>query len=204
MRHLLRPTHLTVLLLLTSLLLVSGCDKKRMSYVDMIKQEEKEVKYFTDSLGIRIIKELPADLITPEGTFVEIKEGLFIRVVEKGTAVTGSQRIISARMEIEGIGPRISKESIKRMSNGGPYSGGTGALTFVYTAKGEDVVIDPNQDAQESANNNLQCEALLEAVRLAGVPSRVQVITSFRHGPIAFSKDGYALYFKDVRFEYKK
>lgn len=95
MRHLLRPTHLTVLLLLTSLLLVSGCDKKRMSYVDMIKQEEKEVKHFTDSLGIRIIKELPADLITPEGTFVEINEGLFIRVVEKGTAVTGSQRIIS-------------------------------------------------------------------------------------------------------------
>ncbi len=67
MRHLLRPTHLTVLLLLTSLLLVGGCDKKRMSYVDMIKQEEKEVKHFTDSLGIRIIKELPADLITRRG-----------------------------------------------------------------------------------------------------------------------------------------
>lgn len=202
MRHYTR--YLTALLLLAGLTLFTGCDKKRLSYVDMIKQEQKEVKHYTDSLGIQTIQDFPSGLVTPEGTLVKVKEGLLIRVIEKGAEVTGSQRVISARMELEGIGPRIPKETIRRMSNGGPYSGGTGALTFVYTAKGEDVILDPNQDVQERAMNDLQCTALLEAVRIAGVPSRVEVITSFRHGPVAFSKDGFALHFKEVHFQYKK
>jgi hypothetical protein len=203
MRHHSRLISLT-LIVLAGLVLLTGCDKKSISYVDMIKQEDREVKHFADSLGIDFIKDMPAGLVTPEKTFVEIDDGLYIRVIEKGEEVTGERRVISARMQLEGIGPRSGGDALKNMSNGGPYSGGTGALTFVYTPSGETVVPDPNQDAQEAANNTLQCEALLEGVRIAGVPSRVQIITSFRHGPIDFSKDGFAIYFKEVTYKYKK
>lgn len=203
MRHHSRLISLT-LIVLAGLILLTGCDKKSISYVDMIKREDKEIKHFADSLGIDFIKDMPSGLITPERTFVKIDEGLYIRVIEKGAEVVGDHRVISARMQLEGIGPRSGGNALELMSNGGPYSGGTGALTFVYTPAGETVVPDPNQDAQEAANNTLQCEALLEGVRTAGVPSRVQIISSFRHGPIDFSKDGFAIYFKEVTYKYKK
>lgn len=203
-----RPVSLTtlplLLLLLAGSLLVTGCDEERLSYVDMIEREDKEVKHFCDSLGIQLIDNIPERLVTPEGTFFKADDGLYIRVVERGEAVTGSRRVISTRMQLEGIGSRGGGDALRNMSNGGPYSGGTGALTFVYTAEGEEAVLDPNQDVQEQSNNTLQCEALLEGVRIAGVPSRVQIITSFRHGPTAFASEGFAIYFSDVTYNYKK
>lgn len=195
-------TKITLSALCLSLLLVlmSGCQKKRISYVEMINREDGEISDFFNKQGFSQTDEFPSDLVTPEKTFVKVQDGFFVRVVKAGTkAPTNGVTIVSSRFNFESISPRAKFSQVLY----GSKSGGTAPLPFVYYDMAERLELSPKASPDESVNRPLLCQALLKAVKLAGGDgAEVQIITSFRYGPSMMSQDGIPVYFSTVHFSF--
>lgn len=84
----------------------AGCNKnKHISYVDMLKREAKEIKAFMDKEGMTIIKEFPANGAMNPKEYVEVKEGLYINIVNKGngTKPESGKTTIHTRFTVESL-----------------------------------------------------------------------------------------------------
>ena len=189
-------------LLLTASLLFSltGCDKKRISYVEMIERENGEITDFFNKEGITEIAAFPSGLVTPEKTFVKVEDGLFIRVIKAGTREPeNGLTFVSARFNLESISPR---QAFTRTLYG-PASGGSAPLPFVFYDAAERLELAPKATLDETGNQPLLCQALLKAVKLAGGDgAEVQIVTSFRYGPSMMASDGIPVYYSFVRFTF--
>lgn len=186
---------LLALLILTSLV---GCQKKRISYTDMIKREQKEINAFMDKNGFTILKEMPTRTLEPH-EFVEIKDGLYINIIEKGTIITENQLNVLTRFNATAIGER---EKVNYISIG-PKSGGTYPLPFTYVKGNESPSSTSNASIIENNLSSFLCNAMMDAINLVGINGRVKMVVSFRHGPSFTTKEGIALYFEEMTF-YKK
>ena len=182
------------------LLLLSGCQDKRISYVEMIQREDGEITDFFNKQGFTQTDAFPSGLVTPDKTFVKVEDGLFIRVVKAGTkAPVNGVTIVSTRFNFESISPRVSYRQVLY----GPTSAGTAPLPFVYYDSAETLVISPKASVDEAANQPLLCQALLRAVKLAGGDgAEVQIISSFRYGPSMMTQEGIPVYFSTVHFTF--
>ena len=194
------PTTILLALLTGLMLFTTGCRKDRISYVEMISREKKEIAAFMDKEGIRVRKNFPAEVVTPEKEFVEVEDGLYIRVINKGVGAPKSgETVISSRFNFHSISNR-SKIDLKLY---GPTSAGTFPLPFVYNENNEVLVLSPKADPNERNNQSLLCIALVEAAKHVGDGAELQIITSFRYGPAALSREGIPLFFDIVHFEYR-
>lgn len=184
-----------------------GCREKRISYVDMVKREKKEIQAYMDSAGITVRSEFPSDLVTPEGVFVSIPEveGLYVRVVKKGdtSVLEDGKTIVVTRFNMRSIS---SRKAIN-WNLADSYSGGSQPLPFIYVkeynAVSPNLHLDPGA-VLETENKSLLCRALIEAVKIAGLNSQVEIITSFRSGPLFTSTDGIPVIFTHVTYQPKR
>lgn len=185
---------------------LAGCSKKRISYVDMVKREKKEINAYMDKTGITVVNEFPAVLVTPEHVYVRVPdiEDLYIRVVKKGdkSLLEDGKTIVVSRFNVESISPRV-KGTWKLAS---PDSGGSQPLPFIYVkeynSQYPNLHMDPSAGL-EIENKRFLCRALLEAVNIAGMNSEVEIITSFRYGPSFTTKEGIPVVFSNVTFRPK-
>lgn len=216
-------------LLLTFVVLASGCKNKRISYTDMIKRETKEINAFMDKKGFKVVDgPLPIGSKMLDNHFVELTNevgeglGVWVNIVEPGAsddmAVSGQTPIL-ARFSYEAIGERMKGE-MKKFSNIGPTETARPGVTFIFQ---DDINLDYNRVGIQSAPNStageeqmlpFACNAMMLALKYVPIGSTIKMITSFREGPSftfqsssAFANDndtGVALYYDQIKFMHKR
>lgn len=218
----------TIGLLITIALLGTGCRNKRISYTDMIKRENKEIKAFMDKSGIKVLADLPKDLKMAPNEFFELKNevneglGVWINIIEAGDkdhmAENGKTSII-CRFSYQAIGERLVGP-LSTFSNIGPTNTDKPGVTFVYQENIDtefqrgSIAPAPNSSLAEENMQNFACNAMMLALKYVPVGSTIKMITSFREGPnftfqsgSGFSDDnqaGVALYYDQMNFKYKR
>lgn len=193
---------LTLLFVSAYSVLFTSCEKKRISYTDMIKRENKEVSEFMSKNGIRTINEFPAGMITPEKVFVKVLEGVYMRVINVGEnmkPISGKTRV-SARFMVKSISNR-QKFEVDIIS---PQSGGTHPMRFIYQENRELLTPDPQASENESMNNKFLCAAILHSLKDLGNGAEIQMITTFREGPSFTTEEGIPLYFERIKYQFVK
>lgn len=196
---------LSILSLFVSLafgLLFTSCEKKRISYTDMIKRENKEVSEFMSKNNMRVVEEFPDGLATPENVFVKVLEGVYIRVINAGGSLkpTSGKTRISARFLVKSISDR-RKFEVDIIS---PQSGGTHPLRFIYQENRELLTPDPQASENEATNNRFLCGAMLQSLKYVGDGAIIQMITTFREGPSFTAEEGFPLYFERLEYHFVK
>lgn len=182
--------------------LFTSCEKKRISYTDMIKRENKEISEFMSKNNMRIVEEFPDGMITPENIFVKILEGVYVRVINAGSSVkpvSGKTRI-SSRFLVKSISDR-RKFEVDIISS---QSGGTHPLRFIYQENRELLTPDPQASENEVTNNRFLCGAMLQSLKYLGDGAVIQMITTFREGPSFTAEGGFPLYFERLEYRFIK
>ena len=187
---------------LAFVLLFTSCEKKRISYTDMIKRENKEVSEFMSKNSMRVVEEFPEGLVTPENVFVKVLEGVYIRVINPGSSVrpTSGKTRISARFLVKSISNRRNFEA----DIISPQSGGTHPLRFIYQENRELLTPDPQASENEATNNRFLCGAMLQCLKYLGDGASIQMITTFREGPSFTAEEGIPLYFERLEYRFVK
>lgn len=192
-------TQLLTIATLLGLILVSSCDKKRISYTDMIKRETKEVNAFINEQGLIVLKGMPSRAFR-EKEFAKLSDGeLYIHVIKRGTHPQSFPVTINTRFNVQSIGTR-DKVQVRTASSDGS---GTYPLPIKYYGMAVQPTIDPQANALEREYEMMLCEGLIEIFREVGFGGEASAIVSFRKGPTFASKDGIALYFERILFEPK-
>jgi len=106
-----------ILLIMCAAIMVVSCDKTK-SYTDMLKAQEKAIDRLRADSGLVFLEEFPTDSIFKENEFVELDNGVYLNIVNKGNserAVLGQTAIRSrfiARMFMEAWEPVPSTCSV--------------------------------------------------------------------------------------------
>ena len=73
-----------ILLILCAALVAISCSKTK-SYTDMLKDEKKAINRLIDENDFEILKDFPEDSVFKENQFVELENGTYLNIIEKGT-----------------------------------------------------------------------------------------------------------------------
>ena len=65
---------------------LSSCDKDRISYPKMKKEQKKAIDQFISSQGIEVLHKYPANGVFGEKQFYLTDEGVYIHVVDSGNS----------------------------------------------------------------------------------------------------------------------
>ena len=84
-----------ILLILCAALVAISCSKTK-SYTDMLKDEKKAINRLIDENDFEILKDFPEDSVFKENQFVELENGTYLNIIEKGT----SQRAVQYKTKI--------------------------------------------------------------------------------------------------------
>ena len=121
-----------ILLIMCTAIMVVSCDKTK-SYTDMLKAQEKAIDRLRADSGLVFLEEFPTDSIFKENEFVELDNGVYLNIVNKGNserAVLGQTAIRSrfiARMFMENSSMGTGTVDLL-----GPNSNGTHPVEFRY------------------------------------------------------------------------
>ena len=119
-----------ILLIMCTAIMVVSCDKTK-SYTDMLKAQEKAIDRLRADSGLVFLEEFPTDSIFKENEFVELDNGVYLNIVNKGN----SERAVLGQTAIR---PRfIARMFMENSSMGtgtvdllGPNSNGTHPVEF--------------------------------------------------------------------------
>ena len=78
-----------ILLIMCTAIMVVSCDKTK-SYTDMLKAQEKAIDRLRADSGLVFLEEFPTDSIFKENEFVELDNGVYLNIVNKGTCGAGA------------------------------------------------------------------------------------------------------------------
>ena len=84
-----------ILLILCAALVAISCSKTK-SYTDMLKDEKKAINRLIDENDFEILKDFPEDSVFKENQFVELENGTYLNIIEKGT----SQRAVQYKTKL--------------------------------------------------------------------------------------------------------
>ncbi len=183
-------------------LLVSSCEKKRISYTEMIKRENREITAFFNTREIRTQSSFPTGLVTDENVFVKILEGVYVRVIEAGStpAAEAGKTKISARFKVKSLSTRLTLD----YDIYSEVSGGTDPLRFIFQTNRDLLTTDPQASEGEQQNNKFLCAAIQETLKYVGDGAVIEMVTSFREGPSLTAEQGVPLYFERIQYRYVK
>ena len=74
-----------ILLIMCTAIMVVSCDKTK-SYTDMLKAQEKAIDRLRADSGLVFLEEFPTDSIFKENEFVELDNGVYLNIVNKGNS----------------------------------------------------------------------------------------------------------------------
>ena len=95
-----------ILLIMCAAIMAVSCDKTK-SYTDMLKAQDKAINRLRADSGLVFLEEFPADSVFKENEYVELENGVYLNIVNKGNserAIAGQTAIRSrfiARMFME-------------------------------------------------------------------------------------------------------
>ncbi len=84
-----------ILLILCAALVAISCSKTK-SYTDMLKDEKKAIDRLIDENDFEILKDFPKDSVFKENQFVELENGVYLNIIDKGT----SERAVQYKTKI--------------------------------------------------------------------------------------------------------
>lgn len=181
-----------------TLISLYGCEKKRISYTDMIKREDKEVSVFMDKQGFTVLNNMPNRALA-SNEFVKIKDGLYLNVIKKGEIIEENKVNVLTRFSAVSIGDRVKLNfNSADQTNQNPYP-----LPFIYMKGSDKPILDPQAPVLEQQYSNYLCSAMIDAIEYVGIGGKVKMIVSFRNGPTFATKDGIAIYFDNMTFTKK-
>ena len=88
-----------ILLIMCTAIMVVSCDKTK-SYTDMLKAQEKAIDRLRADSGLVFLEEFPTDSIFKENEFVELDNGVYLNIVNKGNSERAVLGQTSGRVQI--------------------------------------------------------------------------------------------------------
>lgn len=181
-----------ILLIMFAAVWVVSCDKTK-SYTDMLKDQEKAIAKLERDSGYVFLSEFPKDSIFKWNEFVELENGVYLNIIDKGT----KERAVLGETD-------ISTRFIVRLFMGtdtftvdllGPNSNGTYPVKFKY---------GDNQGLESYTYNTFLCAGLQSALEYVGDSSRVKLIVPFKQASTDFQSSGTPLFYQEVKFTFIK
>ena len=187
-----------VLMIMFVAFVIASCDDTK-SYTDMLNDERKAIERLRVDSGLIFLDEWPKDSVFKENEFVELDNGVYLNIVDKGNterAVLGETAIRSrfiATMFMENSS--ISTGTLDLL---GPHSNGTHPVEFKY---GYYTSLSPDY---YYAWDMFICEGLGAGLPYVGDSSIVKLIVPFKLMSSDFQSAGGPVYFEKVKYVFIK
>ena len=132
-----------IVLLVCAALWAASCSKTK-SYTDYLNEEKDVIERLIDEKGFEILKDFPADTVFKENQFVKLENGVYLNIIDRGTAeraVSGETKIIyrcivsypkDAAYVYQYSPYAVYARSDGRSINYGPNSNGTDPYTMTF------------------------------------------------------------------------
>lgn len=182
------------MLLLVSVCL-SSCDKDRISYPKMKKEQKKAIEQFISSQGIEVLRKYPANGVFGEKQFYLTEEGIYIHVVDSGNGQRAQFRKTEVLM-------RFSVRNFFKKDTTRADFFANESVPFEFTYGRADVVLHQHKENTRSAYYYYFSTSLEAALRYVGDGSTVRMIIPFEVGSEDQVKRGIPLYYEKVTFRF--
>lgn len=197
-----------ILMIVCAALLALSCSKTK-SYTDMLKDQKKAIDRLKDKEGFVFLKDFPRDSIFKENEFVELENGVYLNIIDKGTserAVAGRTKILyrctmyypmntayidardSYSRPITPYGYYLVSDSSYISSNYGPHSNGTSPYSFTYG---------------DYTSSNVG-EGLMTPLQYVGDRAKIKLIVPFKRGLPADNSNGEPAYYEILEYKFEK
>lgn len=192
-----------ILMIVCAALLAVSCSKTK-SYTDMLKDQKKAIERLKDKEGFVFLKDFPKDSIFKENEFVELENGVYLNIIDKGSserAVYGTKILYRCTMyypmdtvyiqATDSYGYPLSIYYTKPsfvFSNYGPHSNGTSPFPFTYG------------DYTSSAVS----EGLMTPLLYVGHEAKVKLIVPFKRGLPTDNSYGEPAYYEILEYKFEK
>ena len=187
-----------ILLIMCTAIMVVSCDKTK-SYTDMLKAQRKAIERLQVDSGFVFLDEFPEDSIFKENEFVELDNGVYLNIVNRGNserAVLGQTAIRSrliAQMFMENSSMGTGTVDLL-----GPHSNGTSPVEFRY---GYYTSLYPDMDYYYDI---FICEGLGAGLPYVGDSAVVKLIVPFKLMSSDFQSTGTPVFFEKVKYTFIK
>ena len=187
-----------ILLIMCTAIMVVSCDKTK-SYTDMLKAQRRAIERLQVDSGFVFLDEFPKDSIFKENEFVELDNGVYLNIVNRGNserAVLGQTAIRSrfiAQMFMENSSMGTGTVDLL-----GPHSNGTSPVEFRY---GYYTSLYPDMDYYYDI---FICEGLGAGLPYVGDSSVVKLIVPFKLMSSDFQSTGTPVFFEKVKYTFIK
>ena len=187
-----------ILLIMCTAIMVVSCDKTK-SYTDMLKAQRKAIERLQVDSGFVFVDEFPKDSIFKENEFVELDNGVYLNIVNRGNserAVLGQTAIRSrfiAQMFMENSSMGTGTVDLL-----GPHSNGTSPVEFRY---GYYTSLYPDMDYYYDI---FICEGLGAGLPYVGDSAVVKLIVPFKLMSSDFQSTGTPVFFEKVKYTFIK
>lgn len=188
-----------ILLIMCTAIMVVSCDKTK-SYTDMLKAQRRAIERLQVDSGFVFLDEFPKDSIFKENEFVELDNGVYLNIVNKGNserAVLGQTAIRSRFIALMFMG-NSSIPTGTTVDLLGPNSNGTHPVEFRY---GYYTSLNPDYSY---ALDMFICEGLGAGLPYVGDSSVVKLIVPFKLMSSDFQSSGTPVFFEKVKYTFIK
>lgn len=181
-----------ILLIMFTAMVVVSCDKTK-SYTDMLKAERKAIDQLIDENGFEILDEFPKDTIFKAKQFVELENGVYLNIIDRGTKDTAAlyttevMARFTARLFLNG--------DTTEVDNLGPHSNNTYPVKFKYGY---------NTGLENYYLNSFISPGMASALKYVGDSSRVKLIVPFKQMSSDFQSSGLPVFYKEIKFVFLK
>lgn len=193
-----------ILMIVCAALLALSCSKTK-SYTDMLKDQKKAIDRLKDKESFVFLKKFPKDSVFKENEFVELENGVYLNIIDKGTserAVAGQTKILyrctmyypmdTAYIRYtDSYGYPLSiyyTTTSYVFSNYGPHSNGTSPFSFTYG------------DYTSGAAG----EGLMTPLEFVGDRAKVKLIVPFKRGLSTDNSNGEPAYYEILEYKFEQ
>lgn len=197
-----------ILMIVCAALLALSCSKTK-SYTDMLKDQKKAIDRLKDKEGFVFLKDFPKDSIFKENEFVELENGVYLNIIDKGTserAVYGTKILYRCTMyypmntayigykdtstgwPVTPYGLNLTSDNKSLSSNYGPHSNGTSPYPFTYG----------------DYTSWYVSEGLMTPLLYVGDRAKVKLIVPFKRGLSADNNNGEPAYYEILEYKFEK
>ncbi|MGP1463635.1 DUF4827 domain-containing protein [Tannerella sp.] len=187
-------TKIFMAMLLLASVCLSSCDKDRISYPKMKKEQKKAIDQFISSQGIEVLHKYPANGVFGEKQFYLTNEGVYINVIDSGNGHRAQFRKTEVLMRFSGR--NFFKKDTTRFDFFANES-----VPFEFTYGRADMVQYQHKEARD-AYYYFFSTGLETALKYVGDRSTVRIIVPFEVGSEDQQNRGNPLYYEKVTFRF--
>lgn len=187
-------TKIFIAMLLGMSICLSSCDKDRISYPKMKKEQRKAIDQFISSQGIEVLHKYPANGVFGEKQFYLTDEGVYIHVVDSGNGHRAQFRKTEVLMRFSGR--NFFKQDTTRFEF---FANRWEPFEFTY---GRADMVQHQHSKARDAYYYFFSTGLETALKYVGDRSTVRMIVPFDVGSEDQLNRGNPLYYDKVTFRF--